>query len=32
MYGTVDGCVLVWDVKGQGVVYGMEHDAGELRG
>ncbi|KAJ7272979.1 WD40-repeat-containing domain protein [Mycena rebaudengoi] len=27
MYGTVDGCVLVWDVKGQGVVYGMEHDA-----
>lgn len=28
LYGTVEGCVMVWDKKKAAVVYGLEHDEG----
>ena len=29
LFGSVDGCVLVWDRKKGAVVYGLEHEEGE---
>lgn len=29
MFGSVEGCALVWDRKKGAVVYGMEHEGGK---
>jgi hypothetical protein len=30
VFGTLEDCLLVWDAKNGAVVYGMEHEEGEI--
>jgi hypothetical protein len=31
VFGAVDGCLLVWDAQKGGILYGMEHEDGEIQ-
>lgn len=30
LFGSVDGCILVWDRKKGAIVYGLEHEEGRM--